>query len=182
MKFKQPRSSAWALLLGSSLVLSSCERTEVSDSGRLVLFSPVSGQLLHEGKPVSGAIVQQTVVWGTSGKSKTTMTDGDGRFSFPVMTESFFPQHTPPSEVKVEQYMAALAGRAEIVLWEHVKRSYDLNGELLFFDADGRSGHSRDRNKPLSVTCNITDKRHRSGPIDGRCDLDGAPTAKSKGA
>jgi hypothetical protein len=174
--------TATLLLLAASMLLSSCERSDVSSTGRLVLFSPLSGQLLYKGKPVSGVLVQQTVTWGANGKFNLTTTDGSGRFSFPIFTESSLPQQTAPQEAKVEQYVVALVGRTEVILWEHIKRNYDPNGELFFIDADGRSGHIRDRETPISLTCKLENKRRVVGSIDSPCDLDGAPNANLKGA
>lgn len=91
-------------------------------------FSKVSGQLLSEGKPVSGARVSRLTEYHEL-EIEETMTDQDGRFQFDSKTtQRGFTLFS--SEFVVAQSIRVATASGEYVIWSNTKRSVAENSEL----------------------------------------------------
>jgi hypothetical protein len=115
------------------------------DFVKVCLFSEVKGVVTLEGKPVAGAELVRTAEIGEKVHTDKTMTDENGRFSFPAMyTHSL--NKIAPVEPHIPQMMRIRTGGNEFLVWDGSKRDYDLNGEI-------------DRN--LVLSCELTEKEKR---------------------
>lgn len=109
----------------------------------MILFSEVNGVVTKKGKPVHGAEVRRSYTWNWNNQksSETTVTDGEGRFSFPVVAGSSFLGSLIPHEPIVSQAMHIYVDGKEYDAWIYRKDNYNHNGEL-----DG---------KPIELICDL---------------------------
>jgi len=112
---------------------------ELSEVGRVYLFSRISGVITLNGAPVKNATLVRTAS-RNSQKVDETQTDEFGHFSFPAVTErtitKFLPQEFVASQKIVVQYLGK-----EYVMWTGIKRE--------------RHEFVESRGKPLIVTCEL---------------------------
>lgn len=102
----------------------------------IVLCSPFSGTAItQDGEPVPGVVIKRSWVWGWNDNSglDETVTDANGKFSFPIVTGSSFVASFIPHQPDVKQVITANNGGTELKIWSASKTNYTLNSEL-----DGR--------------------------------------------
>lgn len=134
-----------------------------SGAGKACLFSKMSGVLLLEGKPVSGARLVRTV--DLSGKrSDETTSDENGKFEFPSLYEKSI-RNILPQEFAVAQEIVVYHEGLKYQIWSAVKRDPKENSES--------------RGESLIVTCELTEKRKfiqvNNSPIFSVCTWDVEP-------
>lgn len=78
---------------------------EVSAMRKVILFSPLSGVVLSQGKPVAGATIKRHAHWRWGNKTydDTATTDAQGRFSFAVLNGTMLLGSVLPHEPYIEQ-------------------------------------------------------------------------------
>jgi hypothetical protein len=130
--------------------------------GKLYLFSEVRGVVTQNGKPVSGATVEQTYAYDEK-ISRMTQTNDAGEFFFPEVVMRSFWASIMPHEKRVEQTIKIKYEGGEYMAWAYVKHNYRQNGEL-----DG---------KPISMLCALeaqpkrTEVKSKVNSVFGICDL-----------
>ena len=172
-----------ALLCLAVLGIFGC--SEIQAMGKVVLFSPVSGIVLSNGKPVSGAVLKRHVFWrwGNKAYDDETTTDAAGRFAFPERSATMLLGSVLPHEPYIDQRITIEHGGTTYVAWQSAKRGYALNDELIYMDMtdlDNPSGGGSmktvgDPTKPITVTCSLESPRKRIGNISGVCSFVTAP-------
>jgi hypothetical protein len=138
-----------------------------------VLFSAVSGRVLEGGKPVAGATLERSATWTLDGDEPirdSVKTDSEGRFSFPAITKRKLSSGLLPHEPVISQDIDVRRGNHAISIWYTAKHDYEANGELWYL-ADGIK-FIRDKNKPISITCNLEHERRAVGRILTICNFD----------
>jgi hypothetical protein len=122
------------------------------------LFSEVSGTVVINGKPVSGAEVTQITLWSKPGEvpDVTSRTDVQGRFSFPEITRpaGFF--NLVPAEIAIVQKINISFEGKEYRGWLNTKSNFDREGE---------------RGRPLRFVCELTHVPSNTGGDFGVCRL-----------
>jgi hypothetical protein len=96
-----------------------------------ILFSPISGILVTNGKPIAGASVTRWYkggFWGKEG-SETVTTDATGSFSFPQVSFRSIIANILPHEAVITQKITAVVNGIETIIYYMVKRNYSYNGE-----------------------------------------------------
>ncbi len=174
------RIAATLLLVLASVTLAGCsQRNDSFDWGRVVLFSAVSGKVVHKGKPVAGLTLTRTVTWADT-ISDTAVTDKDGHFSFPVIKEFSFVTQFIPGDIRISQSIKTSHQGKEYEIWTKLKSYYDNNGELFYLDKSRPYDPKKDdpsirigviadlKKTPITVTCDLaTEVRYRpNGGID----------------
>lgn len=117
------------------------------DIGKAWFFSPVSAVVEKEGAPLQGARVIRR--WEHESLSEDeTVTDNEGRFSFPEVRGRTIVQVMPAEFVVAQQIVVVVDGE-EVEIWSNSKRKTELNSEL--------------GGLPLELHCEITaeDKMYR---------------------
>ncbi len=123
-----------------------------------VLFSAVQGQVVLQGKPVAGAVVERQFEWNNATVSDRVNSGDDGRFAFAaVVRKSSFMDRLLPSEPMVKQTIVILHEGKSHKAWHHFKRNYDDNGEL-----GGRA---------IRMVCPLEREPERRGEVFGICEL-----------
>ncbi|RZI58285.1 MAG: hypothetical protein EOP37_16500 [Rubrivivax sp.] len=110
------------------------------------LFSEVNGVVLLDGRPVEGVEVEQKYNWhwGEKKASRTTRTDAQGRFHFPVITgRSITGSLLPHEPVIVQEIHFVHQGKTHHG-WFQAKHNYENQGEL-----DGQ---------PMRLVCDLKDE------------------------
>ncbi|WLI87391.1 hypothetical protein Q4S45_11590 [Massilia sp. R2A-15] len=125
---------------------------------KFVIFSEVSGQVLHYGKPVSGAVLERTFDWHREQAIDHATTDAEGKFSLPKIERGSFLSSLLPSEPFTEQIIMIRYQGNAYKAWYFVKRNYRENGEL-----EGR---------PIRMTCRLESAPETHGGVFGICELD----------
>ncbi|OMH39446.1 hypothetical protein BGP75_03485 [Motiliproteus sp. MSK22-1] len=123
-----------------------------------VLCSPFAGTAITgDGEPAAGVEVERQWTWGWNDESGSdrTVTDAQGRFSFPVVEGSSFTASFLPHEPHVSQRIIAHTKNGDVEIWFAAKRSYELNSEM-----DGR---------PTKVICNLDREPSDAGLYWGTC-------------
>jgi len=125
---------------------------------RMCLFSPVSGVVLFNGEPVSGAALTRSWFWHWKDRrgEDVTHTDAAGRFSFPAVYGSSLLGGILPHEPVIEQRMTVLHSGKQYDVWIHFKHSYSENGELA--------------GKPMNLICRLDGERVRRDGVSGLCE------------
>lgn len=153
--------------------------------GKVVLFSPLSGVVLSQGKPVVGATVKRYANWrwGKKTYDDTVTTDAQGRFAFAELNGTMLLGSVLPHEPYIEQRITIEHGGKTYIAWEGAKRGYALNDELTYMDmtdidnpAGGGGGMKTlaDPGKPIVITCSLESPRKRMGKLSGICQFDNA--------
>lgn len=126
--------------------------------GSYILFSPVSGTIVKDGKPCIGATLEQRVrsPYGED-KSIRATTDADGKFSFEEITESKGLFSFLPSEFVASQQITIVYDGDEYLGWAHSKRS-----DKRFSESDG---------KPFTLQCDLGKPPEEADKYSGICRL-----------
>jgi hypothetical protein len=151
--FVRPGRHLLLAVFGAMLLLA-----QGSAMAKFVIFSAVSGKVLHNGKPVSGAVLERTFVWQEEQATDSVTTAGDGTFSFPKIERGSFLSSLLPSEPLSEQTIMIRHQGKAYKAWYFVKRNYRDNGEL-----EGR---------PLRMTCRLEAEPKLQGKVFGLCEFD----------
>lgn len=165
--------------LGVAMAITFTGCSEVSAMGKVVLFSPVSGVVLSQGKPVAGAVLKRQAQWRWGNKTydDTVTTDAQGRFSFAELNGTMLLGSVLPHEPYVEQSITIEHDGKSYIAWRTVKRGYSRNDELSYLDRtniDNPAGGGgmktlADPSKPIVVTCSLEAPREKMGDISGIC-------------
>jgi hypothetical protein len=135
----------------------------LSDIGKACLFSKMSGVLLMDGKPVSGARIVRTVELSRK-KEDETVSDENGEFELPAIFERSI-LNVLPQEFAAGQEVVVHYENKEYRIWSGVKREPEENSES--------------RGKPLAVTCELNSERKfiqvNNNPIFTMCTWDVEP-------
>lgn len=111
----------------------------LSDTGKVCLFSEISGVITLDGKPVANAKLIRTANHGKDITDETT-TDANGHFTMPAIFSRTL-TGILPMEFVDKQYIIVQHNGKEYKIWDGVKRSMDINAEA--------------RGKPLVVQCDL---------------------------
>ncbi len=137
----------------------------LSDVGKVCLFSEMSGVLTVDGKPAPHVRLVRTAKWQTEQKDET-VTDAQGRFYFPAMTERTVAKFLP-MEFMAPQQIHAHYKDEEIRIWGGVKRDPTLNAES--------------KGDPLVVRCDLHSEEKyievSGGIVFSLCEWDVEPDA-----
>jgi hypothetical protein len=135
------RRSLWLGLLLTTILNTS----EASDMLFVkTIFSAVNGVVLKDGKPAVGASVRQifNFSWASERGEVRTVTDDNGRFSFPKISRLAIAASIFPHEPVIGQTITITHDGKEYDAWMLTKHNYDENGEL--------------KGRPLNITCELT--------------------------
>ncbi len=98
--------------------------------GNSTLFSPVSGTVLKDGKPVAGAQVLQSARLGAAAPlTQSAVTGEDGHFSFPALERAKGIGGLFPREYVVSQEIKIVHDGQEYIGWIHTKRDPKAGSE-----------------------------------------------------
>jgi hypothetical protein len=126
-----------------------------------VMFSQVQGVVVKNGKPVSGASVMREFEWAWNDIRETdkTTTDGEGKFSFLLITRLSIMTSIMPHEPVIFQKITIVHDDKKYLAWSYFKHNYDNNGEV-----DGRR---------LNLHCELTREEdfHIKPALFGICTL-----------
>ena len=127
---------------------------------KMVIFSPINGKVLLNGKPVAGAVVERDWKWAWKDESGNdrAISAADGQFALPLVERgsllgAFLP-HTP----SVRQTILIKHEGKTYKAWMVDKEDYKLNGEL--------------QGKPIRLTCRLETQPTRRGEVFGICEPD----------
>lgn len=126
----------------------------------MVIFSAVSGKVMHAGQPVAGAVVEREFRWAwkeENGKDVVT-TDAAGEFRLPAIERNSLLGAVLPHEPMVRQTILIKHAGKTHKAWLFDKSNYDDNGEL--------------KGKPIRLTCRLESQPVRRGEVFGICELD----------
>lgn len=141
----------------------------IFDAGKVCTFSAISGVILKDGEPVSGATVIRTTDYQKE-KTDKTETDEKGYFEFPARFERHIVNFLP-QEFVVGQSIVVIDGGQEYKIWGGAKRKREENSES--------------RGKPLVVTCELNSDKTvievDRQPFITRCKWDVEPDIVDKG-
>jgi len=116
---------------------------ELSEVGKVYLFSRMSGVITLNGAPVKNAKLIRTAN-RNSQRVDETHTDEVGHFNFPAVTERTITKFLPQEFVASQKIVVQHLGK-EYVIWAGVKRE--------------RHEFVESRGKPLIVTCELTSEK-----------------------
>ena len=112
---------------------------------KLYLMSEISGTITLNGQPAAGAKLKRIVskAYSRSKLTDETVTDANGYFSMPAVTQRKFVQKIFPMEFVVPSVIFVTYKGKEYGIWYSTKRKPEENTE--------------NRGKPLVVKCELTD-------------------------
>ncbi len=130
----------------------------ILDTGKVCLFSKISGVITFEGKPVANALLTRTASLSKD-KVDQTRTDENGHFEMPAVFERTITKFLP-QEFVAKQVISVEFNNQTYDIWSGVKRTPEENAES--------------RGKPLVVSCELTQAdleliEVNGGPIFSRC-------------
>lgn len=145
---------AGLLLAGLALTLA----TQGTAMAKMVMFSAVSGQVLQDGKPVAGAVVEREFRWSWKSETGTdsTQTDASGAFRLPAIERSSLMGSLLPHEPMVRQTILIKHGGKSYKAWMFDKGNYKPDGEL---------------GRPIVMTCRLEKQPTHHGDVFGICEL-----------
>lgn len=125
-----------------------------------VMCSPIDGTLvMSDGTPAAGLRVERTWEWNGKSGAAETVTDENGHFTFGTETAKSFLAGFVPHEATIQQTMTVYPETgAPVLIWEAMKRNYDLNGEL--------------KGTPLKIRCLADGEASAEGLFWSTCQLD----------
>lgn len=129
----------------------------ILDTGKVCLFSKISGVVTYKGKPAANALLTRTAGLSKDRFDKVR-TDENGYFEMPAIFErtitKFLPQEFVAKQVIVVNY-----NDQKFDIWSGVKRTPEENSEA--------------RGKNLVVSCELTHEKNlkqvNNNPIISRC-------------
>ncbi len=98
-------------------------------SSELVLFSPVSGVVSMDGKPLSGAKVTHWYKWKDEAFTQEIETDLNGKFAFKGVSKKSFFWSIFPHNPAIGQEIKISYGGETYTAWRFKKGDYELNSE-----------------------------------------------------
>jgi hypothetical protein len=124
----------------------------------MMLFSAVSGQVLENGKPVPGALVEREFCWAWKQESGTdsTTTDADGAFSLPAIKRRSLLGGLLPREPFVEQTILIQYDGQTYQAWMFNKGNYEDEGEL---------------GRPIVLSCRLENESSWREGVFGICEI-----------
>ncbi len=126
-------------------------------TGKVCLFSKISGVITFEGKPVANALLTRTASLSKD-KVDQTRTDENGYFEMPAVFERTITKFLP-QEFVAKQVISVEFNNQNYDIWSGVKRTPEENAES--------------RGENLQVSCELTQektlKQVNNNPIIGRC-------------
>ena len=134
---------------------------------RVVLWSPMSGRVLMNGRPAAGAVLQREWFWHWKDRRArdTAIADADGAFSFPLPAGRSLAGALLPHEPVIEQVMDVQWQGESYRVWSRFSHSYTLNAE--------------NAGRPVVVTCRLDAPRAVRGGVNGRCEFDDVDTERA---
>jgi hypothetical protein len=129
----------------------------------LILASEFEGRLVDaDGNPAAGVEVVRTWEWAWTSDtgSDSAQTDGDGRFSFGVVTGSSFSARLVPHQPVIHQEITANGPSGPVLLFSVDKQNYDPDSELF--------GRGLTLTK-LNFVCRIDQEPGDTGAFWGTC-------------
>ena len=143
------------VLVAAGLLLA----TQGTAMASMVMFSAVRGQVLHNGKPVAGAVVEREFRWSWKQETGTdlTQTDAEGTFRFPAIERSSLLGSWLPHEPNVSQTILILHGGKTHMAWLFNKGNYEPEGEI---------------GRPIVMTCRLENEPGHRGDVYGICELE----------
>lgn len=135
----------------------------ISDTGKVCLFSEITGVITLDGKPIANAKLVRKVNHSRDVIDETS-TDQNGQFKLPAVFERTVTRLLP-MEFVVRQSIYVKHEGKEYLLWEGVKREVEENSES--------------RGHPLIVKCELNQERLfkqvNGNPIISLCTWDAEP-------
>ena len=108
----------------------------------IVVSSPFEGRITFKGEPAAGAKVVRKLKWkDEEGDTDSVMTDGDGNFSLPIVTDKV--TISKITQFVMSQVISVYYNGEETVIWNMGKGSKEKYGEL--------------GGKPVNFRCELTD-------------------------
>jgi hypothetical protein len=125
---------------------------------KMVIFSAVSGKVLHDGKPVAGALIEREWKWAWKDEAGAdrVITAPDGSFSLPMVERSSLLGSLLPHTPSVRQTILIKHAGTTYKAWMFDKEEYANNGEL--------------KGKPIRITCRLENQPSRHGDVFGICE------------
>ncbi len=156
------RAIQWLLPLLVVLSFILIFNTKAHAMGKMYLFSAVRGVVVHEGKPIEGAVVEREYFWHWKDQRDKVQvkTNALGEFQFPEATGSSFLGSLLPHEPVVQQTIRIAYQGQTYMAWAFDRRDYEPNTEL--------------EGKPISLLCDLNHPPSHKGPRDrvyGICQL-----------
>ncbi len=138
----------------------------IADTGKVTLFSEMSGVLTIGGEPVKNTTITRIVDYEKK-SSDTTTTNDQGEFKFPAKTSRTVAKFLPQEFVVSQQLLVNYEGK-EYTVWSGVKRKPEENSES--------------RGAPLAVKCDLNNEEQyikvNNSPIFSLCTWDVEPDPK----
>ncbi len=142
-------------LLGAAALWLAMQGTAMAT---MVIFSAVSGQVLQDGKPVAGAVVEREFrwAWKQENGTDTALTDAQGGFRFPAIERSSLMGSLLPHQPNVRQTILIKHGGKTHKAWMFDKKNYRAEGEI---------------GRPIVMTCRLESEPTHHGDVYGICEL-----------
>lgn len=119
-------------ILAATLVFLGLSNVSWADENNRVLFSSIDGQILMDGKPLSGATVIKRYNWSHDNKivDETTTTDSNGYFSFGRNLKGIMPFYFM-TDPRINQDIFVNYNDNEYKIWQYNKTNTRNNSEAL---------------------------------------------------
>lgn len=126
------------------LTFTTTEAVSMPIGKKLYLMSEISGTITLNGEPAAGAKLKRIVskAYSRSELTDETVTDANGYFTMPAVTQRKFVQKIFPMEFVVPSEIYVTYQGKEYFIWTSTKREPEKNTE--------------NRGKPLVVQCELT--------------------------
>ena len=126
---------------------------------KVVLWSPMTGRVLTNGRSAAGATLQRDFLWHFRNEkgSDRTIADANGAFSLPAIERASLLAWLLPHEPVIRQVMTVLFEGQSHNAWACFKHSYENNGE--------REG------RPIDVIVHLERERSEHGEVMGLCEF-----------
>src|SRR5690554_4888133 len=126
------------------LTFSTAEAVSMSIGKKLYLMSEISGTITLNGEPAAGAKLKRIVskAYSRSELTDEAVTDANGYFTMPAVTQRKFVQKIFPMEFVVPSVIFVTYQGQEYKVWSSTKREPEKNTE--------------NRGKPLVVQCELS--------------------------
>lgn len=116
-----------------------------------VLFSPLQGKMMYNGKPAAGAKIKLWVAWkDKEGETELYYVDDQGNFNIPKKTVIY--KDNPLVQLSVGQEVTVEYQGKEILIWKAGKSSSHLFGEL--------------GGQPVGLTCELANNEEMTAHLD----------------
>ena len=129
------------------LTFSTTEAVSMPIGKKLYLMSEISGTITLNGEPAAGAKLKRIVskAYSRSELTDEAVTDANGYFTMPAVTQRKFVQKIFPMEFVVPSLIFVTYQGQEYKIWSSTKREPEKNTE--------------NRGKPLVVQCELTNEQ-----------------------